>query len=317
MKTPYAILGVSKTATQDEIKKAYRSLVKKHHPDLNPGNKKAEEKFKEISHAYDLIGTPEERKKFDNGENIEQQEQEWQGQQSHRRSSQGPRSDRYSQSFADQFGGEDFFEELFKSQRGQQQQQKSQRDVHYQMDINFRESILGVEKVINLPNGKNLAVKIPPGIISGTKLRFKNQGTQGPNESTHGDAFIEIQVASQEGWTRRGLDLETEVAISFIEGVIGAEISVDTMYGSVMLKIPSGVNTGSKLRIKGKGIKKENEIGNQIVKLKVMLPKIVSPELRTAIANWKGAYDYNPRETFKHQNTQQRNEHTNDPRGEA
>ncbi|MBC7538730.1 MAG: DnaJ domain-containing protein [Bacteriovorax sp.] len=310
MKNPYKILGVSKTAAQDEIKKAYRTLVKKHHPDLNPGNKTAEEKFKEISHAYDLIGTPEERKKFDNGENIEQQEQEWQGQQSQRRSSQGTRNSRYSQSFADQFEGEDFFEELFRSQRGQQQQQqKAQRDVHYKMDINFRESILGVEKVINLPNGKNLSVKIPTGIISGTKLRFKNQGTQDPNESAHGDAFIEIQVASQEGWTRLGLDLETEVAISFIEGIMGAEISVDTMYGPVMLKIPSGVNSGSKLRIRGKGIKKENEIGNQIVILKVMLPKIVSSELRMAIANWKGAYDYDPRESLKHKDPNQRNEH--------
>ncbi|MDD4975019.1 MAG: DnaJ C-terminal domain-containing protein [Bacteriovorax sp.] len=286
MLNPYETLGVSKTATNDEIKKAYRALAKKNHPDLNPGNKKAEEKFKKISHANDLIGTPEERAKFDSGEISEQQ---YQKQQYQGRNSQGPHSDRYSQSFADQFGGEDFFEDLFKSHKAKAPPRPA-HDTHYQMPISFQESIIGSEKVITLSNGKNLQIKIPPGITSGTKLRFKNQGEQGL-----GDAYIEIKVGPLEGWSRQGLDLETEVAISFIEGILGAEISVPTMYGPVMLKIPSGVNTGTKLRIKGKGIKKEQEIGNQIVKLKVMLPKILTPELSAAIAGLKTAYNYNPR----------------------
>ena len=159
------------------------------------------------------------------------------------------------------------------------------------MNINFRESILGAEKTITLPNGKNLQVNIPPGIVTGTKLRFKNLGD--------GDTFIEIKVEPLAGWTRTGLDLETEIPISFIEGILGAEISVQTMYGPVVLKIPPGVNSGSKLRIKGKGVKKGEEIGNQIVRLKVVLPKIVHPELRAKIAQWNGAYDYNPRDPFK------------------
>jgi DnaJ-class molecular chaperone len=313
MKNPYEILGVSKKASQDEIKKAYRSLVKKHHPDLNPGNKKAEEKFKEISHAYDLIGTPTERTKFDNGEINEQQEQEWRGQQGTRRRQQGPKTERYSQSFADQFGGEDFFEELFRSHRGKPQPPRPDRDIHYQMEISFRESIIGEEKIITLANGKNLKVKIPPGITSGTKLRFKNMGTPSSDEQGPGDAFIEIKVQPLEGWTRHGLDLETEVPISFIEGIMGAEISVQTMYGPVMLKIPTGVNNGSKLRIKGKGVKQGLELGNQIVKLKVMLPDKVSPELRSAVANWKGAYDYNPRGPTH----QRKNEYPNETRGEV
>ncbi|MDD4972989.1 MAG: J domain-containing protein [Bacteriovorax sp.] len=313
MTNPYEILGVSKTASQDEIKKAYRSLVKKYHPDLNPGNKKAEEKFKEISHAYDLIGTPTERTKFDNGEINEEQEQEWQRQQGSRTRSQGPRTGRYSQSFADKFGGEDFFEEFFKSHRGKSQAPKAERDTHYQMDISFRESILGEEKVITLANGKNLKIKIPPGIISGTKLRFKNMGTQGSDELAPGDAYIEITVRPLEGWARHGLDLETEVPISFIEGIMGVEISIPTMYGPVMLKIPSGVNNGSKLRIKGKGVKQGLETGNQIVQLKVMLPKVVSPELRAAIASWKGAFDYNPRGPMD----QKTKEHSTETRGEA
>jgi DnaJ-class molecular chaperone len=294
MMNPYEVLGVAKTASLEEIKKAYRVLAKKYHPDLNPGNKKAEEKFKQISHANDLIGSAAERLKFDNGEINEQQNREWQEKQNYTRSSQGPRADRYSQSFANQFGGEDFFEDLFKTKRGQQAP-KPKADTLYQMPISFKESILGSEKIITLSNGKNLEIKIPPGIVSGTKLRFKNQGTQGPNDAEPGDAYIEIKVETLEGWTRVGNDLETELAISFIEGIIGAEISVPTMYGPVMLKIPPGVNTGSKLRIKGKGVKKDQEAGNQIVKLKIMLPKVITPELSAEIASWKGAFDYNSR----------------------
>ena len=302
MLNPYEVLGVSKTATQEEIKKAYRNLAKKNHPDLNPGNKKAEEKFKNISHANDLIGTPEARVKFDNGETDQQQaEQAWTNQQRQQRSSsRGPKSDRYSQSFADQFAGEDFFEELFTNKRGSRYQggeQHVDRDAHYQMPISFKESITGLEKVITLTNGKNLQVKIPAGISSGTKLRFKGQGNLDPEGKNHGDAFIEILVEPLTGWIRQGLDVETEVAISFIEAITGATISVPTMHGEVLLTIPAGVNNGTKLRIKGKGIQKEkeNESGNQIVKLKIVMPKTITPELNAAIKNWQGTYDYNPR----------------------
>ena len=293
MLNPYEVLGVTKTATQEEIKKSYRNLAKRNHPDLNPGNKKAEEKFKEISHAHDLIGTPEERAKFDSGEMDGYHHQERQQRQKEGRS-YGANNERYTQAYADQFAGEDFFENIFGT-RKKNPPQKSDRDHYYQMAVSFKESILGSEKVITLPNGKNLQIKIPPGITSGTKLRFKNQGMPGPDEFNHGDAFVEIQVEPLEGWTRHGLDLETEVAISFIEGITGSEISVQTMHGPVMLKIPPGANTGTKLRIKGKGVIKEHEMGNQIIKLKVMLPKVITPELSAAMANLKEIYNYNPR----------------------
>lgn len=294
MSDPYTILGVAKNSSQEDIKKSYRKLVKQFHPDLNPGNKKAEEKFKNISQAYDLIGTPENRAKYDRGETEEQEADRWQNAGPRRQTSRG-RSERYAQSFADQFGTEDFFNEFFKSQRAEKF--KADRDTHYEMVIGFRDSIIGGEKVINLPNGKNLKISIPPGISSGTKLRFKNQGVQATSGTEHGDAIITINVEPLEGWERIGLDLITEIPISFIEAILGAEISVNTMYGPVMLKIPEGVNTGSKLRIKGKGVKKGTETGNQIVQLKIVLPKKISPQLKEAVANWKGAFDYNPRES--------------------
>jgi DnaJ-class molecular chaperone len=284
---------VAKTATLEEIKKAYRILAKKYHPDLNPGNKKAEEKFKEISHANDLIGTPEARKKFDSGELDEQQHQQHQT-RSQRSGPAGPRNTRYTDSFANQFANENLFEELFGSQRSHQAP-KAQRDTHFKMSINFEESILGSEKVITLPNGKNLKVKIPSGINSGTKLRFKGQGDQTSDEQNPGDALIEIEVTPLEGWTRSGIDLEMELPISFIEGILGADISIKTMYGPVMLKILPGVSTGSKLRIKGKGVRIGSEVGNQIVKLKVVLPKIITPEQHEAITNIKSLFSYNPR----------------------
>jgi DnaJ-class molecular chaperone len=292
---PYKILGVQKTATQDEIKKAYRSLAKKNHPDLNPGNKKAEAAFKDISHANDLIGTPEAREKFDRGEINDQQEREWeryygQGQQRH---SGGPRQNRYSQNFANQFEDADWFSEFFNTHKGQQE--RSDRDVHYQMNITFKEAILGAEKVISLPNGKRLQVKIPAGINDGAKLRFKNQGEQGQDEKSHGDAYIQFTIEPLSGWTRNGNDIETELPISFIEGVLGANISVPTMHGPVMMTIPPGVSTDTKLRIKGKGVITSQGSGNQIVKLKVVLPKNITPELANAMNQLKDKYNYNPR----------------------
>lgn len=297
MLNPYEVLGVAKSSSQDEIKKSYRKLAKKYHPDLNPANKNAEAKFKEISHANDLIGDAESRAKYDRGETDEQQQQEWQqksNQRNQRQSGAGPESDRYSEAFANQFRGEDFFEELFGGRAGRKAP-KPNLNTHYQMPIGFKESIIGCEKVITLANGKNLQIKIPPGITTGTKLRFKNQGEQGIGEASHGDAIIEINVDPLEGWSRVGNDVECEVSISFIEGILGADISVPTMYGPVTLKVPAGVSTGSKLRIKGKGVHKGGELGNQIVKLKVVLPKVVTPELSTAISGLKSACDYNPR----------------------
>ncbi len=303
MKDPYEILGVEKNATQEEIKKSYRKHAKKHHPDLNPGNKEAEKKFKEYSHAFDQIGTAEARAKFDRGETDEQQRQQYeefmrnQGQrQSYHKTQQA--GGRYSYSFGDEFGGEGFFENLFGAGRRSRSSDGINipgEDVHYKMEVEFREAALGGQRTITLPSGKNLQVQIPAGIESGKKLRFKGLGEPGYGNAQAGDAYIEIEVKELEGYRRVGKDIEVEVPVSFIEAITGGEIKVPTLEGEVLLNIPSGVTTGSKLRVKGKGAGEGPSRGNQIVVLKVVTPKHVPPELKSAVENLKHQFNYNPR----------------------
>lgn len=297
MTDPYKILGVQKTASLDEIKKAYRKLAKNHHPDLNPGNKEAEKKFKDISHAFDLIGTKEAKDKFDRGETDEQKQHQY---EQYRQ--QGAGSQRYSSHFGEDFDAEDLFANLFGG--GGRRRTRGGfgggmdfpgEDQLYQMDVDFKEAALGGEKVITLPNGKKLSVKIPAGIESGKKLKFKGLGGEGTGSAPAGDAYIQINIKPLPGFTRVENDIHTEVPISFFEAINGAEIEVPTLDGHVMLKIPPGVSTGSKLRIKHKGAGPEATRGNQIVTLKIVMPKNLSPELKTAVTELEKNHSYNPR----------------------
>jgi DnaJ-class molecular chaperone len=317
MKDPYSALGVSKSATATEIKTAYRNLAKKFHPDLNPGKKEAEAKFKDISAAYDLIGTEEARAKFDRGESdahadAQQRAQQQAHAQSYYQSQQRGGGGRYSRSFGDddmrgaQFGGDgggsggfgggmygdDLFENLFRSRANQP---TPGQDEKYQMEVEFKEAALGAERVITLPNGKKLQVKIPAGVKDGGKLRFKNEGGAGQKGAPNGDAYIEIKVKPLAGFTRVGNDIETELPISFIEAIMGAEVKVNTLDGAVMLNVPAGVSTGNKLRVRGKGMAIPNTPGDQIVVLKIVVPKKIDPELQAAIKAWDGKFSYDPR----------------------
>lgn len=292
---PYTVLGVDQKASQEEIKKSYRKLAKQYHPDMNPNNKDAEKKFKEISHAFDLIGTPENRAKFDRGETAEQQQYHYEQYQK-----RGARSNSQSKgfSFSDMGMDEDLFQEIFGGGRGRRYSQSMDipgEDVIYKMDIDFGVSVLGGERVITLPEGKTLNVKIPAGIESGKKLRFKGMGHPGHGNAPAGDAYIEVNVTPHPRFNREGKDLITEVPVSFFEALKGAEIPVQTLDGQVMVKVPSGVTTGTKLRVKGKGVVKGKERGDLFVKLKVSMPKTPSPDLVQAINQLADKYQYDPR----------------------
>lgn len=305
MTDPYSILGLAKNASLEDIKKAYRKLAKKYHPDLNPGSKEAEKKFKELSHAFDQIGTKESREKFDRGETDEQRQQQY-DQYKRSQENSDTRSHRYSSAFAGGYdGGEDpadLFESLFDRARGRGGRGFSSEgmdhpgeDELYRLDVEFIEAAIGGDKVITLPNGKKLQVKIPGGIENGKKLKFKGLGSPGMGKGPAGDIYLEVNIRPLEGFSREGLDIQTEVPISFFEAIDGSEIQVPTIEGSVMLKIPSGVTTGSRLRIKNKGAGTKENRGNQIVTLKIVMPKTINPELKNAIQNLEKEFAYNPR----------------------
>lgn len=306
MKDPYKILGLSTGASLDEIKKAYRKLAKKYHPDLNPGNKEAESKFKDISHAFDQIGTEDAKAKFDRGETDEHRQHQYdQYQEQYRRAQENrARADthRYSSNFADGFGdgNEDLFESLFGKRshsRGFSSEGMSiaGEDELYQMEVEFTEAALGGEKTITLPTGKKLQVKIPAGIEEGKKLKFKGLGGAGINNGPNGDIYIQIHIKDLAGFTRHGHDIHAEVPISLFEAINGAEINVPTIDGTIALKIPPGVSNGAKLRIKNKGAGLKDSRGNQIVILKVVMPKDVTPEFKAAMGNLEKEFAYNPR----------------------
>lgn len=276
-KSPYEILGVKPKATQEEIKLAYRKLAKKLHPDLNPGNKDAELRFKDVSHAYDQVGTVEARMKYDRGEIDEAANREY-GRQ--RQSERGPFYSQTQQEggkYSGEFGGmdEDFLNSFF-----------SQRESLYLMDVDFKEAILGGERDILLPNGKKLRVKIPPGVKTGTKLRIP------------GHATVQLNVRPSAQFKRVGQDLELEVPISITEALIGAEIKVPTIEGSVLVKIPPQVSSGKRLRIPGKGVPGlgAGNRGDEILILKIVAPPIVDEEFQQAVEAWSRRHPFNPRE---------------------
>lgn len=309
MKDPYQVLGVGVTASQDEIKKAYRTLAKKFHPDLNPGSKAAEATFKDLASAYALIGDAEDRAKFDRGETAEQKAEQQQRAYEQARAQQANRGPfyqqtqreggRYSQHFDQNFGADDIFESLFRQSQGGRARGGATsfagEDQLYQMEIDFRDSVLGVEREISLPTGKRLKVKIPAGVENGAKLRFKGQGGPGIGGGAPGNAIVEIKVRPLEGFRRVNQDIETELAVSFQEALLGAEVQVPTIEGAVMLQIPPGVSTGARLRVRGKGIVTGKTRGDQIVILKVVMPKLANPELQAAVRAWGNQFSYNPR----------------------
>ncbi len=296
MKDPYLILSVSKSSGPDEIKVAYKKLARKYHPDLNPGNKIAEEKFKEVAHAFDLIGTAEAKAKFDRGETDEQKQQQYDDHVKNQGRNRGPsysetqdQGGRYSHEYA---SGMD--DDIFSSIFGRKKDSPGEDEI-YQLEIDFLESVLGAQKTLTLPNGKKLQVQIPAGISTGMKLKFKGQGRPGRGSGSPGNAYIQINVKPSEQFKRDGNDIISEVPISFFEAMNGGEVEVDTVDGKVMLKVPPGVSTGTKLRIKGKGAGKENERGHHLALIKVVMPKDPPPGFKESIAQLEKEFNYNPR----------------------
>ena len=299
VKNPYEVLGVVPTASSADIQKAYRKLAKKLHPDLNPGDKAAEEKFKEISAAYDLLGDADKRKRFDAGE-IDEMGAERPQQRYYRdfATSGHGQADAYTDNsgYADFMDSDDAFAELLRRSERARANRRG-RDLHYQLPIDFAESITGANKRLTLPDGGTLDVTIPPGLVDGQVLRLRGKGAPGTGTGGAGDALIEVEVLPDPRFSREGDDISLELPVSLSEAVLGGRVRVPTPTGEVTMTVPRGSNTGTTLRLKGKGAPhRGGGHGDQFVKLKVVLPKPPDPELEAFVSGWEKGKAFDPRE---------------------
>jgi len=292
---PYTVLGVKKDASQDEIQKAYRRLAKKLHPDLNPGNEQAEERFKEVSAAYDLLGDPDKRARFDRGE-IDASGMERPRQRYYRDFAEGG-AYASDAGFADFAGVDDILSQMF-GREGRANIRMRGSDVHYRLELDFLDAINGGKRQITLPDSSALDVNIPPGTRDGQILRLRGKGRPGMGGGPPGDALVEIEVRPHRIFTRKGDDIHVDLPISLGEAVLGGKVKVPTPSGTVTMTVPKWANTGTVLRLRGKGVPRiDGSRGDEFVTLKVMLPEKPDPELEKFVAQWRGAYS--PRQAME------------------
>ena len=302
MKDPYKILGVSRTATEAEIKKAYRGLAKEYHPDRNPNNPKVAEIFKNISAAYSLIGDPETRRRYDAG-----QMDAAGAQRAYAHQAQG--GARGFEGFARGTGGfqaDDLFSEFFGNFRRTTRQEPPRstpqrgQDTTYDVDVEFLDAIKGTSRRITLDWDKTLEVKIPPGVRDGQQIRLKSQGAAGKNGGARGDAFVKINVLPHPYFSRKGNDIYLDVPISVREALFGAKIKVPTVAGPVTMTVPQHANSGLVFRLKEKGVAYDGDKkrGDQYVKLIVMLPSKPDPDLEKLVKRWPESQDRDIRKSL-------------------
>jgi DnaJ-class molecular chaperone len=298
---PYTTLGVKKDATQAEIQKAYRRLAKKLHPDLNPGNKVAEDKFKDVAAAYDLLSDPAKRARFDRGD-IDASGTERPRQQYYRDFADQSGRSAYTNNtgfsdFGDFGGGEDILSEIF-GRSGSAGRRQRGHDVRYHLELAFLDAVNGGKQSIVLPDGTTLDVSIPPGTQDGQTLRLRGKGRPAPGEGAAGDALIEISVLPHPYFTRKGDNIYLDLPISLKEAVEGAKVRIPTPGGAVSVTVPKWSNTGRVLRLKGRGVPRaDGSKGDEYVKLVLMLPEKPDPKLEAFVAKWQPV-EYSPRQSM-------------------
>ena len=285
---PYKTLGVKKDASQEEIQKAYRRRAKKLHPDLNPGDKQAEEQFKEVSVAYDLLSDPAQRTRFDLGEidasGAEQRERRYYRDFGERRAGNPYTNNSGFADFSDFADADDIMSAFF-GRGGQTNRSRRGADARYSLDVDFLDAVNGATRTIALPDGSTLDVKIPPGTRDGQILRLRGKGRPGLREGPPGDALIEVHVRPHPLFRREGHDIHVELPVSVRHAVLGGKLRVPTPTGTVTMTIPKWSNTGARLRLKGKGAPRPNGgRGDEFVTLKIVLPEKPDPELERCIA---------------------------------
>lgn len=323
----YEVLGINKGADEKAIKRAYRKLAKKYHPDTNPGDKQAEQKFKEVTEAYNVLGDEKKRKLYDQygfaafeegaaggayggagagsgfggfqggfGGNGGYQEFHFKGGQNgnmddifgdifgdmfHGRSSSGFGGQGFKQSYGSGFGGGSF--------------KSKGHDLHAEIRVSFEDAAFGCEKVINLSSGQgapaqSLKVRVPAGIEDGKSIRLRGKGGPGMNGGEAGDLLLKIHVDEKPGYERKGMDVYTTISVPFTTAVFGGEAIVNTLKGSVKCKIPAGIQSGSKIRLRGKGIvsmKDPSVHGDMYAAVQIQVPRNLSPEAKQKLREFE------------------------------
>lgn len=301
MRSPYNILGVEKSASQADVKKAYRALAKKYHPDQNKGDQRIAERFKEVSAAYHILGDTERRGKYDRGEIDENGNERATG----FGGAAGAARARRSADF-DFDEAEGIFSDFFRFTGGNRRRtstgptgNRAHRpfgggtrtkglDISYEMTIGFEESITGGTRRLTLNDGRNLDIKIPIGIKDGQVIRLPGQGGPAVGGSAKGDALLQIHVAKHPYYRREGNDIHLELPISIDEAILGGDIEVPTPRGKLTVRVPKNSSTGTRLRLKEKGVKTKSDTGHMYITLKMMAPQTRDPELEQALKNWSG-----------------------------
>ncbi|MBK7858803.1 MAG: DnaJ domain-containing protein [Archangiaceae bacterium] len=312
----YQRLGVSRKASDDEVKKAYRKLAKKFHPDVNPGNKQAEEKFKHIGEAFDVLGDAKKRKLYDefgddaaklgwDEKKAEQYRQYKSPRAGQSRSSGGMP---FNFDFGGQAGGAEGFDfesilgEMFNAQgRGRRRSAMPGADVSARLPLELDEAVKGGERSFTLSNGKRLTVKIPPGVATGSKIRLQGQGEPGEHGGPPGDLFLEVEVAAHPMVRREGDDLYMDLPVTVREAMLGADVRVPTFFGSGTITLRPGTQSGTKVRLKGKGAPSltGGAPGDMYLVVQVRLPEEADAALKKAAEALDAGYKHDVRSGLK------------------
>lgn len=286
----YEILGVSKNASDDEIKKAYRKLAIKYHPDKNPGDKAAEEKFKEVSEAHEVLSDKEKRKRYDQfghagvGGNAGPSGNPF----------QGGNFNFNGGSFNFDFGGAGGFADIFSDLFGFGSRSRRPRrgaDVEARVTIEFEEAVFGTTVTIEDKNGKNLKVKIPAGIDDGMAIRLAGKGGDAPEKGGEkGDLYVRVHVKPHKHLTREGNIILSEQTISMVDAALGCEIDVETVDGKVRMRVPAGTQSGTPFRLSGHGLimRADGDRGPHIVNIIVETPKNLSRKQKELLEEFRG-----------------------------